>query len=254
MEKGADGFPVPPRELWAGYGSTDNAFLASGREDCETMAKILEESGTTLAEAGSILDLGCASGRMIRHIAAMAPGARIWGADIWSSAILWCQDHLCPPCSFVVTTMSPHLPFEDRSFGLVYCGSMFTHVDDLAETWFAELHRVLRPGGRLYFSISDLHTVRILDGEGDPAAKARYIERTQGRAYWESWAAKLARDPAYQRFRQGKAYMMTIGRSMGSEVFWDTEVLCERLSWGYRRLSVNPHSYAQQTTVLLERI
>jgi SAM-dependent methyltransferase len=254
MPKGADGLPVPPRELWAYYCTSEDSFLASGREDCEAMAKILADSGTTLADAGVILDLGCAGGRMIRHIPAIAPKATIWGADIWSSAILWCQDHLCPPCSFAVTTMSAHLPFEDRSFGLVYCGSLFTHIDDLAEAWFAELHRVLRPGGRLYFSINDQHAVRIFEGEGDPAAYARYYERTRGKANWDSFVAKLSRDPAYQRFRRGEAYMFTMGRSMGADVMWNTEVLCQRLSWGYRRLSVNPHSYGHQSTVLLERI
>jgi SAM-dependent methyltransferase len=180
--KGADGFPIPPRELWAYYCTSDDSYLASGREDCEAMAKIIADSGSTLADAGAILDLGCAGGRMIRHIAAMAPEASIWGADVWSSAILWWQDHLCPPCSFAVTTISPHLPFEDRSFGLVYCGSLFTHIDDLAESWFAELHRILRPGGRLYFSVNDQHAVRIFEGEGDPAAYARYLRagRRQG--------------------------------------------------------------------------
>jgi SAM-dependent methyltransferase len=254
MAKGADGLPVPPRELWAYYGTSEDSYVASGREDCEAMAKILADSGTTLADAGAILDLGCAGGRMIRHIPAMAPKAAIWGADIWSSAILWCQDHLCPPCSFAVTTTSPHLPFEDRSFGLVYCGSLFTHIDDLAEAWFAELHRVLRPGGRLYFSINDQHAVRIFEGEGDPAVYSRYYERTAGKANWDSLMTRLSRDPDYQRFRRGEAYMFTLGRSMEAFVMWNTEVLCQRLSWGYRRLSVNPRSYGHQTTVLLERI
>jgi SAM-dependent methyltransferase len=252
--KGADGLPVPPRELWAHYGVSEDSFLASGREDCEAMAKILADSGTTLADAGAILELGCAGGRMIRHIPAMAPGATIWGADIWSSAILWCQDHLCPPCLFTVTTMFPHLPFEDRSFDLVYCGSLFTHIDDLAEAWFAELHRVLPRGGRLYFSINDQHALQIIEGKGDPAAYARYYERAEGKANWDSFAAKLSRNPDYQRFRRGEAYMFTMGRSMEAHVMWNTEVLCQRLSWGYRRLSVNPHSYGHQTTVLLERI
>jgi SAM-dependent methyltransferase len=150
--------------------------------------------------------------------------------------------------------MSPHLPFEDRSFGLVYCGSLFTHIDDLAEAWFAELHRVLRPGGHLYFSINDQHAVRIIEGGGDPAAYARYYERTGGKENWDSFATKLSRNPAYQRFRRGEAYMVTMGRSMGAHVMWNTEALCQRLSWGYRSLSVNPHSYGHQSTVLLERI
>jgi hypothetical protein len=48
--------------------------------------------------------------------------------------------------------------------------------------------------------------------------------------------------------------MFTMGRSLEAHVMWNTDVLCERLSWGYRPLSVNPHSYGHQTTVLLERI
>jgi SAM-dependent methyltransferase len=136
----------------------------------------------------------------------------------------------------------------------VYCGSLFTHIDDLAEAWFAELHRVLRPGGRLYFSINDQHAVRIFEGEGDPAAYATYYERGGGKATWDSFVAKLSRNPGYQRFRRGEAYMFTMGRSMEAHVMWNTEVLCQRLSWGYRQLSVNPHSYGHQSTVLLERI
>ena len=252
--KGTDGLPVPPRELWAHYCTSEDSFVASGREDCEAMAKILADSGITLADAGAILDLGCAAGRMIRHMPAMAPESTIWGADIWSSAILWCQDHLCPPSSFAVTTMFPHLPFEDRSFDLVYCGSLFTHIDDLAEAWFAELHRILRSGGCLYFSINDQHAAQVFDGQGDPAAYAGYFERTGGKAEWDSFVAALSRDPGYRRFRRGEAYMFTMGRSMESHVMWDTDVLCKRLSWGYRRRSVTPYSYGHQSTVLLERI
>jgi SAM-dependent methyltransferase len=252
-EKGADGLPVPPRDLWAHYCTNADSFVASGREDCEEMAKIMQASGKILAETRAILELGCASGRMIRHVPAMAPEASTWGADMWSSAILWCQDHLSPPCSFAVTTMSPHLPFEDRSFDLVYCGSLFTHIDDLSEAWFAELHRILRPGGCLYFSINDQHAAQIFDGEGDPAAYDAYYERTGGKPAWDDFVERLSQDPGYQRFRRGEAYMFTMGRSMEAHVMWDTDVLCQRLSWGYRQLSVNPHSYGHQTTVLLER-
>jgi ubiquinone/menaquinone biosynthesis C-methylase UbiE len=48
-----------------------------------------------------------------------------------------------------VNTILPHLPFEDRSFDVVYAGSVFTHIDDLAQTWFLELRRVLHAGGML---------------------------------------------------------------------------------------------------------
>jgi SAM-dependent methyltransferase len=249
-----DGFPMPPRDLWATYCTTESSYLASGREDCEVMAKALAGSGAPLEEAGRILDLGCAAGRMTRHVLAAAPQAQVWGADIWSTAILWCQENLHPPGNFLLTTMSPHLPFEDRSFGLVYCGSLFTHIDDLAEAWFAELHRILRPGGRLYFSINDRSAVDVFEGRGDPDAYPRYWERTGGKESWDRFVTETTASPDYARFKAGAAYMFTRGRSLHAQVMWDTDELCDRLAWGYRRTAVVPLGYGHQTTVLLERV
>jgi SAM-dependent methyltransferase len=252
--KAVDGFPVPPRQLWAYYCTSEESFLASGREDCEVMAKAVAASGAPLEDAGRILDLGCAGGRMTRHILSSAPGAQVWGTDIWASAILWCQDNLNPPGQFAVTTMFPRLPFEDRSFGLVYCGSLFTHIDDLADAWFAELHRVLRPGGRLYFTLNDRNAMRVFEGLADPGSYPRFWERTGGKANWDNYVASMQACPGYQRFRAGDAYMFTMGRSLYAQVMWDADVLCDRLAWGYRCCSVIPEAYGHQTAVLLERV
>jgi SAM-dependent methyltransferase len=245
--------PVPPREFWANYCTSAESFLSSGREDVETMCQLLEDSGAPVEEMGRILELGCAGGRMLRWLTHLAPDTQLWGTDIWSSAILWCQDHLSPPCHFATTTMVPHLPFEDRSFGLVYCGSVFTHIDDLADAWFLELHRILRPGGRLYFSINDRHAVHVFDGEANSDAYPRYYERTGGQDNWDAFVAMLAEHPGYQRFRRGDAYMVTMGRSMSAHVMWDTDVLCRRLEYGYKVRAITPESYGHQTTVFLER-
>ena len=245
--------PVPPREFWAYYCTSAESFLSSGREDVETMCQLLADSGAPVEDAGRILELGCAGGRMLRWLTHLAPETQLWGTDIWSSAILWCQDHLSPPCYFATNTMVPHLPFEDRAFGLVYCGSVFTHVDDLAEAWFLELHRILRPGGRLCFSINDRHAVRVFDGEANADDYPRYYERTGGQENWDSFVAMLAERPDYQRFRRGDAYMVTMGRSMSSHVMWDSDVLCRRLEYGYKMCSITPESYGHQTTVVLER-
>jgi SAM-dependent methyltransferase len=245
--------PVPPREFWAGYCTSVESFLASGREDCETMSRLLTESGAPIEEAGRILEFGCGGGRMLRWLTHLTPETQLWGTDIFSSRILWCQDHLSPPCYFATTTMAPHLPFEDRSFGLVYCGSVFTHLDDLAESWFLELHRILRPGGRLYFSINDRHAVTVFDGQADPDAYARYYERTGGKDNWDVFVAAISQSADYQRFRRGDAYMVTIGRSMSAHVMWDSEELSRRLEYGYSTCSVTPEAYGHQTVVLLER-
>jgi SAM-dependent methyltransferase len=247
--------PVPPRALWADYCTSAESYLASGREDCETMRRILSAGGARIQDAGRILDLGCAGGRMIRHLADVGTTAQVWGCDIWADAVTWCQANLSPPFWFATTTVVPHLPFEDRSFGLVYCGSLFTHIDDLAEAWFLELHRILRPGGSLYFSVNDRGAVDVFDGNADPAAYARYHERTGGRDKWDAFVAECSAVPHYQRFRQGEAWMAALGRNDGmAHVMWDAGVLARQLGYGYRLCSVNPESYGHQTTVLLERI
>jgi SAM-dependent methyltransferase len=247
-------FAVPPRELWAHYCTSAESFLASGREDCEMMSSLLARSGAPIEHAERILELGCAGGRMLRWLTHLAPQTQLWGLDIWSSAILWCQEHLSPPCYFATNTTVPHLPFEDRSFDLVYCGSVFTHLDDLAETWFLELHRILRPGARLYFSVNDLHAVRVFDGDADEDAYPRYHERTGGKHNWDVFVAACAQRPDYQRFRNGEAYMLAMGRSISAHVMWDSEVLARRLDYGFRTCSITPEAYGHQTAVLLERV
>lgn len=246
--------PVPPKEFWAHYCTSAESYLLSGKEDVDVMRGLLAESGAPVEQMTRVLELGCASARMLRWLSDLAPETQLWGTDIWSSAVLWCQDHLSPPMHFATNTVAPSLPFEDRSFDLVYCGSLFTHIDDLAEAWFLELHRILRPGGRLYFSINDQHAVRVFDGHADPAAYERYHERTGGKEEWDGFVSFINAHEDYQRFRRGDAYMVTMGRGVTSHVMWDTDVLCRRLSYGYRRCAVTPESYGHQTTVLLERL
>jgi SAM-dependent methyltransferase len=246
--------PVPPQEFWAGYCTTAENFLASGQEDCQTMSHLLAESGEAIEGARRILELGCAGGRMLRWLTHLAPETQLWGTDIWSSAILWCQDHLSPPCYFATTTTVPHLPFEDRSFDFVYCGSVFTHLDDLAEAWFLELHRILRPGGRLYFSLNDRNAVRVFEGHANPDDYPRYYERTAGKPSWDAWVQTVSQQPDYQRFRRGDAYMVALGRLWSPHVLWDSEALCRRLEYGYKTCSITAEAYGHQTAVLLERI
>jgi SAM-dependent methyltransferase len=245
--------PVPPREFWAGYGTSPEGYLASGHEDVESMRKLLAGSGAPIEGAGRILDLACAGGRMIRHLTDLTPVLQVWGCDIWADAVEWCHAHLSPPFWFATTTVVPHLPFEEGSFGLAYCGSLFTHIDDLAEAWFLELHRIIRPGGRLLFSINDRHAVTVLEGRGDAASYPRYWERTGGREPWEAFVAGISAEPDFRRFRDGDAWMVSMGRDGASHVMWDADVLCERLAYGWRPCSVTPRAYGHQTVILLER-
>jgi ubiquinone/menaquinone biosynthesis C-methylase UbiE len=63
---------------------------------------------------------------------------------------------------FANTTTLPHVPYEDNYFDLIYAGSVFTHIADLADAWLLELKRILRPGGMLYVTVHDDHTLEVL--------------------------------------------------------------------------------------------
>jgi SAM-dependent methyltransferase len=156
------GFPIPPEHLrgYIGYGKTTELFLNSGKEHFDTMIDILGKSDFFIGSVNRILDFGCGAGRMIRWLDDCVEHSEVWGVDIQAELIIWCQQHLSPPFKFATVTTAPHLPFEDRYFDLIYCGSIFSHIDDLADAWLLELKRILQPGGRLYITVHDKHSLQ----------------------------------------------------------------------------------------------
>jgi ubiquinone/menaquinone biosynthesis C-methylase UbiE len=177
--------------------------------------------------------LGVAGARMMRWLNDVADKCEIWGTDISGDHIVWCKQHLSPPFNFFITTQYPHLPFEDQYFDVIYAGSVFTHIDDLADAWLLELRRILKPGGRLYITIHDEHTIQILTEQKYDLSKTLMCRKD---------------------FFENRDYgMFTIGRFMRSQVFYDTEYLARRLKPFYELVSVTPKAYEFQTAVLLRR-
>ena len=75
--------------------------------------------------------------------------------------------NLTPEFHFITNTTEPHLPFEDKHFDLVYCGSVFTHIMDLPDAWFLELRRVVKRGGLLYITVNDKHSAEVIFAKYD---------------------------------------------------------------------------------------
>jgi len=227
------GLPIPPRSLWAGY----EEYLESGERDVGRMTSILDEAGFSLTMGCRILDFGCASGRMIRWLKDKATTCEIWGTDISSEHAIWCKLNLSPPFSFITTTTFPHLPFEDRYFDLVYAGSVFTHIDDLADAWFLELRRITKIGGSLYITILDKNSLRILKAEMPDARLSKLIESNK----------------THLRYAESNFGMFTIGRHSSANVFYDIDYLCRMLRTSFEVLSITKEAYGFQTAVLFAR-
>jgi SAM-dependent methyltransferase len=243
---GNSGLPIPPKELWEGYGKNAELFLKTGKVDVDTMLQILESSGFRIRNGGRVLDLGCASGRMIRWLADISDQCDVWGVDISAKYIRWCQEHISPPFYFATVTTAPHLPFEDGYFDLIYCGSVFTHIADLADAWLLELKRIVRREGRLYITVHDKHTADLiinhpnrLYSDGDPADP--------------EFRDLLMLYDRKQRFMNQNFSIFTIDRGPNSQVFYDIMYL--RQHWGRYMsvLSVTPEAYGYQTAIVLEK-
>src|SRR5262249_7547168 len=136
-------------------------------------------------------------------------------------------------------TTLPHLPFEDRYFDFIYAGSVFTHLDDLADAWLAELRRILNIEGTMYITIHDNHTIDLLrEGQRDYGIKLQDIVRSDERisAYIKSSFGMFTRD-----------------RSTSSQVFYDTEYFCQMLKPFFKVISIVKEAYGFQTGVLVRR-
>jgi len=235
---------VPPQDLWGGYGTTPEYFLNSGRVDVDRMNKILDSSGFRIQDGTRLLDFGCGAGRMMRWLVDIADRCEVWGVDISARHIIWCQEHLSPPFKFAAVTTSPHLPFEDGYFDLIYCGSVFTHIADLADAWLLELKRIGRPGGRLYITVHDKHTADLIINHPEKVY-------SDGLPVDNGFRSSLLLYDKKQKFMSLNFKMFTIARGPESQVFYDIDYLHEH--WGriLNVLSITPEAYGYQTAIVL---
>jgi ubiquinone/menaquinone biosynthesis C-methylase UbiE len=238
--------PLPPQDLWAGYGTTVEGFLNSGRVDVDTMKKVLASSGFRIQAGNRLLDFGCAAGRMMRWFDDIAHRCDIWGVDISARHIIWCQECLSGPFKFATVTTAPHLPFEDGYFDLIYCGSVFTHIADLADAWLLELKRIVRPGGRLYITVHDKHTLDLIVNHPEKMY-------SDGLPVDYGFRNLLLSYNKTDKFMSRDFYMFTIGHGPDSQVFYDIDYLDQH--WGriLNVVSITPEAYGYQTAIILQK-
>ena len=157
-----DGHPLPPPDLiFEVIGSRWSAvYLESGARIVADMQEFLEGVGRPLQGFESILDFGCGSGRLIRHVHQYTDAA-LFGTDYNPRLIEWCRSNL--PFGFFSTNLPrPPLGFDAQSFDYIYARSVFTHLtEERQNEWLMEFHRLLKPGGILYFTT---HGTRLIAG------------------------------------------------------------------------------------------
>ncbi|GBF90262.1 hypothetical protein Rsub_03395 [Raphidocelis subcapitata] len=109
----------------------------------------------------SVLDFGGSSGRVARVLSAAFPDSSFSLCDPNPKSIEWAAAH-APRIRAFVSGSDPPLPGIDAgAYDAVYAVSIWSHYAEAsAAAWLAEVHRVLRQGGALYFTAHGYQSLR----------------------------------------------------------------------------------------------
>lgn len=156
-------------EMWG-----DGFLSPGGPQEVERIVAGLDFTGR------NVLDIGCGSGGITLFLARNYPLEHITGFDVEQPVIDAAsararQDGLCERVSFLRGDPGP-LPFESGSFDIVFSKDALVHVAD-KEGVFAEVFRILRPGGR--FAASDW----MIGHDGEPSTEMNEYLAAEGLSF-----------------------------------------------------------------------
>jgi len=101
------------------------------------------------AQGLKILDAGCGDGEYTEMF--REKGAKATGCD-GSASVIAIAKRKYPLCQFDVADLSAALPYQDRSFDMVFSNLVLMDIDPLDMT-IHECSRILKPRGTLFLSI-----------------------------------------------------------------------------------------------------
>lgn len=146
-----DTIPIPNSNDREGYAREyDEWYWLSGLRDYHLAMQAAESRGI---QVDRILEIGCASGRVLRHFAVQSQINEVWGTDINHRHIRWLFEFMPSHVRPIAMPALPQLPVEDNYFDLITAYSVFTHIDVFETAFLAEIRRALKPGGLAYLTV-----------------------------------------------------------------------------------------------------
>ncbi len=155
---------LPPKDLRLSVGGS---FKAIGTEFLRYFIELAD-----LQPDEAVLDVGCGVGRMAVPLTQyLSDRGSYEGFDIVESGITWCQRVISPRYpnfQFQRADLYNHyynptgqalantyrFPYSEDGFNFVFLTSVFTHIlPDGIENYLREIHRVLKPGGRVLVTV-----------------------------------------------------------------------------------------------------
>lgn len=132
-------------------------FARSGKRSLEELERALASCDRRLSDFRRFLDWGCGPGRVLLRVLESNPAIEVTGVDTDAGAIEWLTS-AAPQASFHAIDPDPPIPLPAAGFDIVVSQSVLTHIDYRAQkAWFAEIGRLLRPGGIFVASVHGVH-------------------------------------------------------------------------------------------------
>jgi len=144
-----------------------------------------------------VLDVGCGTGYLLRHLAARAPDAvELVGVDAAAPMVRVAQEATADPRARFQGGTAERLPEPDGAFDLVVSTTSFDHWAD-QQAGLRECARVMVPGGRLVLvdQFSPLYLPTLIGSRRGKARTRRRATRLLTRAGFRSpeWHVLYAR-------------------------------------------------------------
>ena len=227
---------TPDRENY--YGPHHFSFWASGLRD---MRNLLQCAKRYDLEVDTYLDIGCASGRVLRHFAINSATKRVIGCDINRRHVEWILAYLPGNIEVFQNTSIPNLPLEDYSVNLISAFSVFTHIENFDTTWIMEIKRILKPGGIACITFHSEHL---------------WLEMKESSAMYKNWCHHpefAERRREVQKKFDRIVFRWKKDRSYTSNVFYHTDFLRNR--WGriLNVLEVRRRFSTYQDVIILQK-
>ena len=148
----------------------------------------------------AVLDIGSGDGKHARVLAEfLSSEGKYQGFDVRADGVMWCQERYAKFPNFEFKLADVHsdwynpnskvspssyiFPYDDATFDVIFAASLFTHLEpDAAQNYFGQTARVLKPGGRLFFtcflineSYKGLHAQNVLGRRFIQASRVHYV-------------------------------------------------------------------------------
>jgi ubiquinone/menaquinone biosynthesis C-methylase UbiE len=132
-------------EFAEAYSADNEINLLNGHYERPAMLSLAGD-----VDGRRILDVGCGSGPLLESL--RDKGAIVAGFDLSAAMIELARRRLGDDVELTVADLSKPLPYDDAAFDDVMASLVLHYLEDWTEP-LAELHRVLKPGGRLILSV-----------------------------------------------------------------------------------------------------